>query len=50
MLWAEDEALWLWRTLLDDSHVEFPGVDDRLIVRRHGRCAPAARTPGAKPL
>lgn len=30
--------------------MEFPGVDDRLIGRRHGRCAPAARTPGAEPL
>lgn len=49
-LWAEDEAFWLWRTLLDDSHVEFPGVDDRLIGRRHGRFPPTARTPGAEPL
>jgi carotenoid cleavage dioxygenase len=36
------------RTLLDDSHVEFPRVDDRLIGRRHSRCARAARTPGAE--
>lgn len=36
------------RTLLDDSHVEFPRVDDRLIGRRHSRCALAARTPGAE--
>lgn len=49
-LWAEGEAFWLWRTLLDDSHVEFPGVDDRLIGRRHGRFPPTARTPGAEPL
>ncbi|MFF7888582.1 carotenoid oxygenase family protein [Streptomyces sp. NPDC020794] len=36
------------RTPLDDSHVEFPRVDDRLIGRRHSRCALAARTPGAE--
>ncbi|SFF61937.1 carotenoid oxygenase family protein [Streptomyces mirabilis] len=35
-------------TLLDDSHVEFPRVDDRLIGRRRNRCAPAARPPGAE--